>query len=371
MLYLDYGATSFHKPPQVYRAAARAMATCASPGRGGYAAAMEAQRWVYRCREAAGRLFDCQPEQAVITTSCTHGLNIAIRSLIKPGMKVVISGFEHNAVVRPLHALGAETVVAGRRLFDWEDTLEAFRKALDQGAEAAVFTHVSNVFGYILPVEEMAAACRQRGIPFILDAAQSAGVLPVSLDKLGAAFIAMPGHKGLYGPQGTGLLLCGMEPEPLLRGGTGSQSLLQVMPDQLPDRLEPGTHNMPGIAGLLEGLRFVKARGTERIAAHERRLTRQLAARLAGMPGVEVFFCPDDDSQTAVLSFRAEGRDCEELGEALAARGAAVRAGLHCAPLAHRTAGTLDTGTVRCSFSAFNTAAQVEEFARLLGQTLR
>lgn len=128
---------------------------------------------------------------------------------------------------------------------------------------------------------------------------------------------------------------------------------------------------MPGIAGLLEGLRFVKARGTERIAAHERQLTRQLAARLAGMPGVEVFFCPDDDSQTAVLSFRAEGRDCEELGEALAARGAAVRAGLHCAPLAHRTAGTLDTGTVRCSFSAFNTAAQVEEFARLLGQTLR
>ena len=188
---------------------------------------------------------------------------------------------------------------------------------------------------------------------------------------LGAAFVAMPGHKGLYGPQGTGLLLCGMEPEPLLRGGTGSQSLLQVMPDQLPDRLEPGTHHMPGIAGLLEGLRFVKARGTERIAAHERRLTRQLAARLAGMPGVEVFFCPDDDSQTAVLSFRAEGRDCEELGEALAARGAAVRAGLHCAPLAHRTAGTLDTGTVRCSFSAFNTAAQVEEFARLLGQTLR
>ena len=234
-----------------------------------------------------------------------------------------------------------------------------------------ICTHVSNVFGCRLPVERIAALCRERGVPFVLDASQSAGTLPVDMAALGAAFIAMPGHKGLYGPQGTGLLLCGMEPEPLLRGGTGSQSLLQVMPDQLPDRLEPGTHNMPGIAGLLEGLRFVKARGTERIAAHERRLTRQLAARLAGMPGVEVFFCPDDDSQTAVLSFRAEGWDCEELGEALAARGAAVRAGLHCAPLAHRTAGTLDTGTVRCSFSTFNTAAQVEEFARLLGQTLR
>ena len=174
MIYLDYGATSFHKPPQVYRAAERAMEICASPGRGGYGAAMEAQRQVYRCREAAGRLFGCDPEQAVITTSCTHGLNIAIRSLVKPGARVVVSGFEHNAVVRPLHALGAEMAVAGRRLFDWEDTLARFRRELDRGAEAAVFTHVSNVFGYILPVEEMAAMCRERGIPFILDAAQSA-----------------------------------------------------------------------------------------------------------------------------------------------------------------------------------------------------
>ena len=277
-----------------------------------------------------------------------------------------------NAVTRPLHAIpNVEIAVADAPLFDREEMVRQFAQALETPADAVICTHVSNVFGCRLPVERIAALCRERGVPFVLDASQSAGTLPVDMAALGAAFIAMPGHKGLYGPQGTGLLLCGMEPEPLLRGGTGSQSLLQVMPDQLPDRLEPGTHNMPGIAGLLEGLRFVKARGTERIAAHERRLTRQLAARLAGMPGVEVFFCPDDDSQTAVLSFRAEGWDCEELGEALAARGAAVRAGLHCAPLAHRTAGTLDTGTVRCSFSAFNTAAQVEEFARLLGQTLR
>ena len=346
MIYFDAGATTLQKPEAVARAMYRAVGTLSSPGRGSYPATRAAEETDLRCRTLAAELFGVtDPEQVVFTSSATHGLNIAIRTLVKPGGRVVISGYEHNAVTRPLHAIpGVEITVADAPLFDREEMVRQFAQALETPADAVICTHVSNVFG-----------CR----------------LPVDMAALGAAFIAMPGHKGLYGPQGTGLLLCGMEPEPLLRGGTGSQSLLQVMPDQLPDRLEPGTHNMPGIAGLLEGLRFVKARGTERIAAHERRLTRQLAARLAGMPGVEVFFCPDDDSQTAVLSFRAEGWDCEELGEALAARGAAVRAGLHCAPLAHRTAGTLDTGTVRCSFSAFNTAAQVEEFARLLGQTLR
>ena len=373
MIYFDAGATTLQKPEAVARAMYRAVGTRSSPGRGSYPATRAAEETDLRCRTLAAELFGVtDPERVVFTSSATHGLNIAIRTLVKPGGRVVISGYEHNAVTRPLHAIpSVEIAVADAPLFDREEMVRQFAQALETPADAVICTHVSNVFGCRLPVERIAALCRERGVPFVLDASQSAGTLPVDMAALGAAFVAMPGHKGLYGPQGTGLLLCGMEPEPLLRGGTGSQSLLQSMPDQLPDRLEPGTHKMPGIAGLLEGLRFVKARGTERIAAHERRLTRQLAARLAGMPGVEVFFCPDDDSQTAVLSFRAEGRDCEELGEALAARGAAVRAGLHCAPLAHRTAGTLDTGTVRCSFSAFNTAAQVEEFARLLGQTLR
>lgn len=261
MIYLDSGATSFHKPPQVYRAAALAMRTCANPGRGGYGASMEASRRVFSCREEAGKLFSCRPEQVVMTASCTHGLNIAVHSLVRPGMKVAISGFEHNAVTRPLHALGAEILVGGRKLFDWEDTLRSFRQCLNQGAEAAVFTHVSNVFGYILPVAEMGKLCRERGIPFILDAAQSAGVLDVNLEALGADFIAMPGHKGLLGPQGTGLLLCREGADPLLFGGTGSQSRLTEMPDALPERLEPGTMNVPGIAGLTEGIRYLNRRG--------------------------------------------------------------------------------------------------------------
>ena len=217
MIYLDNGATSYPKPERVIRAVTRAMYNCASAGRGGYPLAENAAKVLYRCREAAGKLFCCKPEQVVLTNSCTHGLNIAIRSLVQPGDKVVISGFEHNAVVRPLHARNAQTCVAGRRLFDWEDTLQDFEAKLE-GAKAAVFTHVSNVFGYILPIEAMAQMCRSRGIPFIIDAAQSAGMLDVDMESLGADFIAMPGHKGLLGPQGTGLLLCRASAQPILFG---------------------------------------------------------------------------------------------------------------------------------------------------------
>lgn len=344
MIYLDYGATSFHKPPAVYRAVERAMRTCASPGRGGYGAAQRGAETVFSCRETAGKLFDCRPEQVVLTTNCTHGLNIAIRSLVKPGGRVAVSGFEHNAVMRPLYALGAEVQVAGRHLFDWDNTLEEFRRALRAGADAAVFTHVSNVFGYILPVEEMAALCREQGVPFILDAAQSAGTLPVKLNALGAEFIAAPGHKGLLGPQGTGLLLCRGEAAPLLFGGTGSESIRKDMPDMLPERLEAGTVNVPGAAGLDAGMRYVLSRGS-RIGAAEHRQTRRCARMLEKL-GVQAFY---GAHQAGTISF-VPGEDCEAFAQRLADRGIAVRAGLHCAPLAHESAGTLETGTVRVSF---------------------
>jgi len=358
MIYLDSGATSFHKPPAVYRAVAQAMKTCANPGRGGYRAAMEASKTIYDCREAAGGLFRCLPEQVVLTTSCTHGLNIAIHSLVKPGSKVAVSGFEHNAVTRPLHALGARIQVGGRKLFDWEDTLSKFEEAL-KGAEAAVFTHVSNVFGYILPIEEMAALCRDRGIPFVLDAAQSAGSLPVNLEALGAEFIAMPGHKGLLGPQGTGLLLCRGEAAPLLFGGTGSASRQQEMPQDLPDRLEPGTLNVPGFAGLKAGLDYLNRTGVERIHAREHR---QLLRCVRGLErlGMRVFA---GDHQASTVSF-LPGMDCEEAAQKLGEWGIAVRAGLHCAPYAHNSAGTLETGTVRVSFGIDASERQTDAFLR-------
>ena len=365
MIYLDNGATSFHKPSRVYRAVTEAMHRCANPGRGGYPAAMEAARAVYRCREMASELFACMPEQVVFTSNCTHGLNIAIRTLVKPGARVAISGFEHNAVTRPLHGLGAKITVAGRKLFDWEDTLSEFDKALQAGVDAAVFTHVSNVFGYILPVEEMAALCRSRGIPFVVDAAQSAGTMPVSLEALGADFIAMPGHKGLLGPQGTGLLLCGRKPEPLLLGGTGSESKRQDMPDELPERLEAGTLNVPGIAGLGEGLAYLRSIGTEKIGKREARMAQRCARELENR-GLRVF---SGDHQGGTVSFLPDG-DCEDFAARLGKRGVCVRAGLHCAPLAHESAGTLETGAVRLSFSAFNTFSEVHRCLRVLREEL-
>lgn len=374
MIYFDAGATTLQKPDAVRRAMYQAVNTLSSPGRGSYPATRRAEETDLRCRMAAAELFHMDdPAQVVFTSCATHGLNIAIRTLVKPGSRVVISGYEHNAVTRPLHAIpNVEIVVADGPLFDTAAMLEQFRQALDRPADAVICTHVSNVFGYALPVEDIAALCRKKGVPFVLDASQSAGMLPVDMKALGASFIAMPGHKGLYGPQGTGLLLCGCETEPLLRGGTGSQSILQEMPAELPDRLEAGTHNMPGIAGLLEGLRFVQRQGVARIADYESELGRYAARHLAELPGVEVFSGPE---QTGVVSFRAAGMDCEELGEALAVRGIALRAGLHCAPLAHRTAGTLETGTVRFSPSVFNRRQEVDELVRetaaIVGQTAK
>ena len=345
MIYLDNGATSFRKPATVSAAMKKAMETCANPGRGGYPAALEAAATVLKCRERAAKMFQCNPEQVVFTANCTHGLNMAIRTVVKPGGRVVISGFEHNAVTRPLYALGAETIVAGRRLFDWEDTLDRFEDALRKGVSAAVFTHVSNVFGYILPVEQMAALCKQYRVPFIMDAAQSAGALPVRLKSLGADFIAMPGHKGLLGPQGTGLLLCGSTPDPLLMGGTGSESIQQQMPDFLPDRGEAGTVNFPGIAGLEAGLAYLEKTGLDTVAHREKAEARRCAEGLEKL-GMEVYW---GAHQAGTVSF-VPNIDCEEAAESFGRMGIAVRAGLHCAPLAHESAGTLKTGTVRVSF---------------------
>lgn len=363
MIYLDSAATTFQKPRCVKSAMVRALDTCSSPGRGGHRYAMNAAEELYRCRERAAKLFNVPDvERVAVTFNATHGLNIAVRSLVRPGDRVVISGYEHNSVVRPLHALHADVAVAGSPLFDARAALRAFDAALDRGARCAVVNHVSNVFGFALPVYEIAALCRDRGVPLIVDASQSAGVLAVDYQKLGADFIAMPGHKGLYGPQGTGLLLVSRDAAPLLYGGSGSDSLNPDMPGFLPDRLEAGTHNMPGVAGLSEGIDFVLKKGTERIAAHERLLIRRLAAGLAKVRGARAFVAEEADNQTGVLSFTLDAMGSEEAGERLGAMGFAVRAGLHCSPLAHKTVGTLKTGTVRVSVSYFNTQAEIDAF---------
>lgn len=368
MIYLDNAATSMGKPRAVIDAMTHAAMTLASPGRGSSPATLGAEEVLFDLRREAEALFDCPMEQVVLTTSATHGLNIAIKSLVSPGDRVVISPMEHNAVVRPLYALGAELHVASCPLFDDEQLIAAFDCLLTPETAACVMTHVSNVFGWQLPVEEVAQMCKDRCIPFVLDASQSAGVLPVSMENLGAAFVAMPGHKALLGPQGTGLLLCGHETKTVLEGGTGSVSRQLEMPDFLPDRLEAGTQNIPGAAGLLAGLHLLRQEGTEVRLAREKQLCAHLEECLQTIPKVRIF---TGTNQTGVLSFLVEDVDCILLGEALSRRGIAQRAGLHCAPLAHETAGTVETGTIRLSPGPENTPEEIQLFHAALEACLQ
>lgn len=372
MIYLDCAATSLQKPAAVRYAVSEAMQTMSSPGRGGYESAMLAADTVLDCRIALADMFCVRrPERVVFTSSATHGLNIAIRSLIGPGDRVVISGYEHNAVWRPLHGLGADIRVAASPLFAPEEAVEAFRRSLP-GAKAAICTQVSNVFGYVLPIREIAGLCREQGVPLIVDASQGAGSVGLDFESLGCAFAAMPGHKGLMGPQGTGVLLCRDESvRPLLYGGTGSISREAAMPEFLPDRLEPGTHNVPGIAGLLAGVRWLQKRTCADVLAHERQLLETFARRLAGEKRIRLYRAHEPSDQAGVLSLQLEGIDCEEAAVRLAERGIAVRTGLHCAPLAHRTAGTLEEGTVRFSFSPFNTPREIDLAAHAVLDMLR
>lgn len=367
MIYFDSAATTLQKPRSVSRAVAEAIHRMTTPGRGDHSAARLAAETIFQLRTEAAEFFHAaEPEQVILTANATHGLNLAIKSLVEPGDTVVISGYEHNAVTRPIHAIGDVSVrIVNGSLFQPEQMVEGFRHAVDPKVKAVICAHVSNVFGYELPIDDIASICREQGVPLVVDASQSAGILPIDMEKWGAAYVAMPGHKGLYGPQGTGLLLCGKGriPEPLLQGGTGSMSKNQDMPDFLPDRMEAGTHNVHGAAGLLAGLRFVKGYRPGRIAEYEGGLMSALAKGLSGSGKYKVF-----SGGGSVLSVVPLELAPEELADRLAAKGVAVRAGLHCAPLAHITAGTSETGTVRFSASVFNTMQEVKQVLKLLGR---
>ncbi len=369
MIYLDSAATSMLKPKAVEYAMLDALRNMASPGRGGHAPAMRAAEALYGCRCAAARLFRVDdPEKIVFTFNATHALNMAIQSLVSPGDRVLVSGFEHNSVSRALRAAGAVIKPAGTKLFDREDTVSAFRKHIDE-AKIVVCTHVSNVFGYILPIYEIASLCREKRKPLIIDASQSAGILEVDASALGADFIAMPGHKGLMGPQGTGILICNRMPKAFMHGGSGSDSISQLMPDFLPDVAEAGTHNVCGIAGLKAGIDYVLEKGTASILKHEQGLKRLAVEQLRKNNRLELF-CAGDDAQSGVLSLRSPDMDCESLAQKLAENSVCVRSGLHCAPLAHKSAGTIKSGTVRLSFSPFTSEEEVIKAARLINRCL-
>ena len=370
MIYFDSAATSLLKPKAVSLAVTRAMTTMASPGRGGHRPAMLAADTVLDCRLLLSSYFNVpDPENVIFTFNATHALNIAINSIVSEGDTVVISGYEHNSVTRPLKALNADVKIAASPLFNQPSTIEAFRQVLP-GAKCAICTHVSNVFGFILPIREISELCKEYGVPLIIDAAQSAGILPLDLLELNAAFIAMPGHKGLLGPQGTGVLLCNHDTKPLLHGGTGSSSTLNSMPAYLPDRLEAGTHNVAGIAGLQQGLKYLMGKPKGSILSHEQNLCSAFVNRIYGIPGIKVLYDNGMICQTGVLSLYSENMESDVLAERLGKEGICVRAGLHCAPTAHETVGTLENGTVRFSFSPFNTMSEVNIAAETLKKIL-
>ncbi|MBE6952128.1 MAG: aminotransferase class V-fold PLP-dependent enzyme [Ruminococcaceae bacterium] len=371
MIYFDSAATSLLRPPSVRRAVSGSIGKHAGYGRSGHRAAEKAAEAVFACRSEAAKLFGLVDETRVVfCTSATQALNTAIMGLPLQNKAAVISGYEHNAVRRPLvrrsERDGLEIRIAQSRLFDRDDAVRAFDRLLDQRCGLCVCTMVSNVFGNLLPVEEIGRMCRERGIVFVVDASQAAGSLPVDAGRIGADIICVPGHKGLLGPVGTGMmLLCtDVRPEPLLFGGTGGESRSLYQPETIPERFESGTLNVAGICGLCEGIRYVR-KHLPKIRYREEKLVRELKYALQTFSGIRVY---DSGSEPcgSLFSFTADGWHPEELAQKLAERGIAVRAGLHCAPLAHESVGTACEGTVRVSLCGENTDAEVLRFCRTL-----
>ena len=374
MIYLDNAATSFPKPACVHRqmiTAGRCFA--ANPGRGGYPMAMAATEALYACRETAARVFGLpDPRRVVFTLNCTAALNIVIKSIFRYGGRAVVSDREHNAVMRPLHALAekgvrydAVPVVTG----DAEGTVEAFRRAITPQTKAIICTQVSNVTGEILPVKRLAKLAHERGLVMVVDAAQSAGHVPIHMEQDGIDYLCVAGHKGLFGPMGTGMLLCRGESPlvPLVEGGTGSASLSLAQPEAWPDRLESGTPNVVGICGLHAGLRFVEEQTIQRIASRETALCRMLYDAASGVSGIHLYSSrPAEGHTAAVVSLTVDNVSTERAASALAAHGIAVRGGLHCAPAAHHSLGTVPDGTVRLSPGLFNTEEQMQKTAQIL-----
>lgn len=377
MIYLDNSATTFPKPQAVRNAVSAAMAASANPGRSGHALSMAAAERIYSVRRSAAEFFGMENEaQVIFVRNCTEALNIALKGLLHQGDHAVVSSLEHNAVMRPLEKLGSIGVSYTKaRVFagDNDKTLDSFRHAINRNTKMIICTHASNVWGIRLPVERLCALAHSYGLMFVLDAAQSAGVLPVNMQD-GYDVVCCAGHKGLYGPMGTGLMLLrdGVLPDTLTEGGTGSNSFSLAQPEELPDRYESGTPDYPGIAGLGAGIDFVRKMGTDRIFSHELSLVSALYERLSAQKGIILCTPPPAAASCApVLSFNIEGLHSEETAAILAKNGIAVRAGLHCSPCAHEAMGTADTGAVRISPSVFTSRSDIMKLVRVIGNAVK
>lgn len=381
MIYFDNAATTWPKPPGVADAMLNFVHHIgANPGRSGHRLAVEAARTVYAAREAVAELFHApDPLRVVFGANATEALNLAMNGLLRAGDHVITSSMEHNSVMRPLRWLERRgvglTVVAcsPTGVLDPAQVEAAIRPE----TRMIVLTHASNVVGTILPVGEVGQIARRHGLLLLVDAAQTAGALPIDVEAEAIDLLAFTGHKSLYGPMGTGGLVIGqrVDPsalDPLKRGGTGSLSEREEQPDFLPDACESGTLNAVGLAGLEAGIRWVLQQGVERIRAHEVELAQQLIDGLRAIPGVTVYGTLDATRQTATVSFNIAGMEPSEVGLRLDDEyGILARVGLHCAPAAHKTLGTFPAGTVRFGLAALNTADEVRAAVDAVRQVAR
>lgn len=366
MIYFDNAATSWPKPEAVSAALSGYWSDAGgNPGRSGHQMSVAAARIVEKAREALAELFNASdPSRMVFTHNATHALNLALYGLLRPGDRVVTTSVEHNSVMRPLRhleSLGVALTLVGcapDAMLDLDD----LRRALP-GAHLLVTTHASNVAGTLIPVAAVAALAREHCVPYLVDASQTAGALPIDIQEMGLDLLAFTGHKGLLGPTGTGGLFVreGLNLAPLMRGGTGSDSARETQPEFLPDVHESGTLNVAGIAGLAAGVRFLSEIGIEAVRTHERKLVARFLAGASEIPGILLYGPRDPALHCGLVAFNVAGAMPSEVGLILdQSFEIMARTGLHCAPAAHRTLGTFPAGTVRFSFGWFNTTAEVE-----------
>lgn len=366
-VYLDNAATTYPKPEEVYGAVERFMREVGgSAGRSGHRRALETGRMAYSAREALARLFNVEdPLRIAFTKNATEAINTALRGLLKPGDHVVVSSVEHNSVMRPLEAARRAGVTYSVAWCAPDGSLDPADVEAQMRPDTAlvVLNHASNVTGTILPVADVADVAHRRGALLLVDAAQTAGRLPIDIKEQGIDVLAFTGHKELFGPQGTGGVFVreGLHVRPLIHGGTGSHSSSLEQPEEMPDCLESGTLNAFGIAGLEAGVAFIMREGLDAIMEHERGLLEQLLSGLAGIRGVKTHGPTGCEGRLGIVPLTLETCSPPEAADLLDRRyGICCRAGLHCAPMAHRTIGTVKTGVLRLSFSRMNTADEVE-----------
>lgn len=378
MIYVDNAATTWPKPSSVYRAVTGCMEKYgANPGRSGHKMAVQAGQILLYTREMLCSIFNLKdPFQIIFTYNCTDSLNLAIKGSVTPGDHVITTSMEHNAVVRPLKEMEMQGLELTIVQCNAEGTLDPddIRKSIRPNTRLIVTSHASNVTGTILPIEEVGKLAREHGIPYLVDAAQTAGILPIDLARLPVDMMAFPGHKGLLGPQGTGGLY--IHPDVKLHqireGGTGSMSESVYQPDFLPDKFESGTMNTPGIAGLGAGADYILKEGQARLHSHERRLEKLFLEALSHIKGIKIYGPAEPNSRTGIVTLNIREKDSSEAANLLDERfDIATRGSLHCAPLAHETIGTLKQGAVRFSFGVFNTLEEVKYCVRALEEITR